>query len=387
MLERYQQNDESDNDDTGDEYDANWAKVADFLGISGDEEEEEEEDSDDDGNGGNGGRYESKDVVEEEPEDENDREDAVEETKVKMLACIERARHGRNDDEEIVNAVRALMRYHCDLKEIQQAFLKANMRMPKEVYKLALEDEWYGEQQEKEYTMKHMESLTQIYDEHKDDDSQFVQHCCTLLHEMELVDVVQFLLTQNRSLQDVERSLMEIHMKLPPEVYLLKSAWKWLTTAADVDMNANIRDDDLNSTESKDDEKQEMEKDEMVNTKHSRQMSTVKEQENWNMLIAGIEQNCPVQDRYSVFKALRKLAQNLLLEDEKYRVLYTDNQIVEQKILSRVGGYEFLRAIGFKQGAEKNALICKKVNKDIVNTAIHTLSAKIAHLQRTRNET
>lgn len=107
-------------------------------------------------------------------------------------------------------------------------------------------------------------------------------------------------------------------------------------------------------------------------------------EENWDMLIEGIEQNCPLQDRYSVFKAMRKVAQNLLMDDEKYRVLYADNDMVQKKILGRVGGYEFLRGLGFKQGAEENELVCKDVSHLILNVAIDALSRKIAHLKQTK---
>ena len=65
----------------------------------------------------------------------------------------------------------------------------------------------------------------------------------------------------------------------------------------------------------------------------------------------GIEQNCPLPEQYSVFKAMRRVSRNLLQEEEdKYRTLYADNDMVQRKILGRVGGYEFLRGLGFNPG-------------------------------------
>ena len=104
------------------------------------------------------------------------------------------------------------------------------------------------------------------------------------------------------------------------------------------------------------------------------------------MLLEGIEQNCPIQNQYSVFKAMRKVAQNLLIDDEKYRTLYADNDMVQKKILGRVGGYEFLRGVGFKQGADENELICKNPDRTIVNACIGALSIKIQHLKTTKSQ-
>jgi len=107
-------------------------------------------------------------------------------------------------------------------------------------------------------------------------------------------------------------------------------------------------------------------------------------EDNWDMLLEGIEQNCPIQNQYSVFKAMRKVAQNLLIDDEKYRTLYADNDMVQKKILGRVGGYEFLRGIGFKQGSDENELVAKNVDGPIVNACINSLSRKITRLKQTK---
>ncbi len=67
-----------------------------------------------------------------------------------------------------------------------------------------------------------------------------------------------------------------------------------------------------------------------------------------------IEQNCALSQQYGVFKALRQVALNLLTGDEKYRTLFADNPSVQKSILGHVGGYEFLRAVGFEKGSDEN---------------------------------
>eukprot|EP01084_Bolivina_argentea_P055525 101772_1 len=58
----------------------------------------------------------------------------------------------------------------------------------------------------------------------------------------------------------------------------------------------------------------------------------------------------------------------------------------KKKILGRVGGYEFLRGLGFKQGMEPNELIVEIVDTETILIAIKVLNKKISHLQQTRNE-
>ncbi len=108
--------------------------------------------------------------------------------------------------------------------------------------------------------------------------------------------------------------------------------------------------------------------------------------ENWEMLIDGIEQNCRVQDQYDVFRAMRKVSKNLLIDDEKYRTLYADNDMVQKKILGRVGGFEFLRGIGFTEGADANELMCYKPDQSIVNLAIKSLQKRIDSLRQRKHE-
>merc|ERR1712113_571737 len=90
-------------------------------------------------------------------------------------------------------------------------------------------------------------------------------------------------------------------------------------------------------------------------------------EENWSQLMEAIRHNVKKShEQYSVFKAMRKVAQNLLMADEKYRTLYADNDMVQRKILGHPGGYEFLRGIGFKQGMDDNELVCQNVNGEYV---------------------
>jgi len=109
-------------------------------------------------------------------------------------------------------------------------------------------------------------------------------------------------------------------------------------------------------------------------------------EENWDMLVEGIEQNCPRSEQYSVFKAMRRVSQNLLQNDEKYRTLYADNDMVQRKILGRVGGYEFLRGLGFKQGLDENELVCSRVDRTAISHAITALNTRIEKLRATKHE-
>ena len=99
------------------------------------------------------------------------------------------------------------------------------------------------------------------------------------------------------------------------------------------------------------------------------------------MLVEGIEQNCPIPDQYDVFKAMRKVPKNLLLGDEKYRTLYADNDMVQKKILGRVGGYELLRGLGFKQGLDDNELVAIQIDQQVINLAINSLKKRIFALK------
>eukprot|EP01084_Bolivina_argentea_P138551 243877_1 len=112
----------------------------------------------------------------------------------------------------------------------------------------------------------------------------------------------------------------------------------------------------------------------------------LQEEANWVMLLDGVEQNCPVTDRYDVLKAMRKVAKNLLIDDEKYQTLYADNDMVQKKILGRVGGYEFLRGIGFKQGIDDNELVCNSPDQVVLKLAIDSLQKRINALKQSRNQ-
>ena len=106
-------------------------------------------------------------------------------------------------------------------------------------------------------------------------------------------------------------------------------------------------------------------------------------QENWDMLIDAIYLNLGPQDYMQVFKALRSIAENLFDEDDKYRILYADNKKVQQRILSRIGGYEFLRGLGFRE-ITKRKLICEEPDFDVVATAITSINAKLALLEKNK---
>merc|ERR1712157_433568 len=106
-------------------------------------------------------------------------------------------------------------------------------------------------------------------------------------------------------------------------------------------------------------------------------------QENWDMLVDAIYLNLSPSDYIQVFKALRSIAENLFDEDDKYRILYADNKKVQQRILSRIGGYEFLRGLGFRE-VTKRKLVCEEPDFDVVATAITAINAKLAVLEKNK---
>jgi len=106
-------------------------------------------------------------------------------------------------------------------------------------------------------------------------------------------------------------------------------------------------------------------------------------QENWDMLVDAVYLNLGPSDYVQVFKALRSIAENLFDEDDKYRILYADNKKVQQRILSRIGGYEFLRGLGFRE-VTKRKLLCEVPDFDVVATAITSINAKLTLLEKNK---
>eukprot|EP01083_Nonionella_stella_P094061 263814_1 len=60
-----------------------------------------------------------------------------------------------------------------------------------------------------------------------------------------------------------------------------------------------------------------------------------------------------------MFKTLRSIAENLFDEDDKYRILYADNKKVQQRILSRIGGYECKLDPAKENNMETDAGLCE----------------------------
>jgi len=113
----------------------------------------------------------------------------------------------------------------------------------------------------------------------------------------------------------------------------------------------------------------------------SESQQQLRHHENWDLLVDAIYLNLNDDDYVQVFKALRSIAENLFEEDEqKYRVLYADNKKVQQRILTRVGGYEFLRGLGFRE-LSKRKLICDAPDLNVLLTAITAVNAKLQALE------
>ena len=112
--------------------------------------------------------------------------------------------------------------------------------------------------------------------------------------------------------------------------------------------------------------------------------SDLSKQTTWDGLFAAVAQNAPIMDHFLIFRAMRSVAENLFNENDKYRCLYVDNKKVQQRILSRVGGYEYLRGLGFRE-IDNRRLQCDKPNFDIVSAAIQSVNKKIKALTNNEN--
>ena len=74
-------------------------------------------------------------------------------------------------------------------------------------------------------------------------------------------------------------------------------------------------------------------------------------QKNWRLLLDAIADNCPERDRDRVFKFMRKIAQNLMTNDQKYKFLFINhnNEMLQKSIFNQKGGMEFLGGIGYEK--------------------------------------
>jgi thioredoxin 1 len=78
---------------------------------------------------------------------------------------------------------------------------------------------------------------------------------------------------------------------------------------------------------------------------------------------------------------LKKVVDNALKPDEKFKRLPGTNQAVKEKIRDIVGGSEFLDAIGFVREASTNDLILQHPNEELLSTASILLDGVIHDLQ------
>ena len=98
-------------------------------------------------------------------------------------------------------------------------------------------------------------------------------------------------------------------------------------------------------------------------------------QDYWALLTEKIEEDCEsLQDLYIFFETLSVIARNLLRGNEKHRKLNVMNSRLQEKVFTRVGGYEFVNAMGFEL---EDCLVCKNVDRVIIEAAIKELDFKI----------
>ena len=117
----------------------------------------------------------------------------------------------------------------------------------------------------------------------------------------------------------------------------------------------------------------------LKNSDEDVQISELKKVSHWTLLLNTIAQNTPLISQNELFELLKTIATNLFNDDRKYRQLYIDNKKLKKWVLSRYGGYEFLRALGFRP--YKNKLISNDPNFDIVSSCIQAINKQLIILK------
>ena len=100
----------------------------------------------------------------------------------------------------------------------------------------------------------------------------------------------------------------------------------------------------------------------------------------WNHLIENILQYISDADKYNVLKYYAMTADYLLTG---HTALYLNNEKIRSLFIDRIGGYQFLTELGFKQRNDK--LICNNVNKINVNNALTVIKKKLRELKKKHN--
>merc|ERR1712150_39256 len=119
--------------------------------------------------------------------------------------------------------------------------------------------------------------------------------------------------------------------------------------------------------------------------------STLRKYENMNTLDASqwkeaLNIACALiteDETYKMCKALKKIVLNLHRSADKYRVLYTSNKILWNRILKHGGGVDLLTLIGFtelKQGSGELRLT-KTLPTKSINAAVEALEEKLQLLE------
>eukprot|EP01084_Bolivina_argentea_P264553 448142_1 len=102
----------------------------------------------------------------------------------------------------------------------------------------------------------------------------------------------------------------------------------------------------------------------------------------WDSIIQIISIRVSSYQQFQVFLELKKIAENLLIEnDATYRLLYLQNEVLQDKILKHDATINILYSLGFEVDTVTNdKLICKQINIKSVEECISCLEHKLNEL-------
>jgi len=156
-------------------------------------------------------------------------------------------------------------------------------------------------------------------------------------------------------------------------------------TKSDYDLNAarvNFADDVLDDTE-------DFPNPPVVRRKSTRMMSvysnnsSLRTAEQWLQALQIAAEFMTPEHEIKMCKALKKIIGNLEKPDRKYRILYTTNKFLWERVLKHDGGFDFLVLVGFRESRnDKGELhLAHELEPEVQSAAMRALLDRIAILQ------
>merc|ERR1719204_1322111 len=112
--------------------------------------------------------------------------------------------------------------------------------------------------------------------------------------------------------------------------------------------------------------------------------SSLKAPEQWLQALQIAAEFMSAEDEMKMCKALRQIIGNLEKPDRKYRVLYTTNKFLWERVLKHDGGFDFLVLVGFRESAKGELQLTHELEPVVRDAAMTALIDRIAKLQKDR---